>query len=240
MFRYIAAGVLLVLLFCIVLAPASLLRYATANVPGLNLIATSGTVWSGSGGVVVQGEKVGEASWSFQLPSILAMELRWRVEFSGRDAALAGEIGVNPGTFRANASGSLGEEALNYTLQPWGILITEAVSVETISVVWEDRELTTVDGKLYWPGGAVSWIMDGQLTNAALPAMNGQVGQSSGRLTGLLTPEQGQIPVVQIVLAPDGTFTVKISKLLTRLLGRPWPGSEPDHAIVIEMVDKVF
>jgi len=240
MVRYIAAGVVLFLVFCIAMAPAGLLRHATSDVPGLELIGTAGTVWSGRGGLVVQGEKVGEASWSFKPLELLSLQLGWDVQFTGRDAELTGAIGFSPGTFRANASGVIGEEALNYSLKQWDVQVAGAVSVQSIDAVWQAQQLTGLDGRLFWPGGPVSWFMDGHNAAATLPAMTGQLGQSAGALSGLILPDQGQTPVAQIELSPDGTFSLKISKLLTRLLGKPWPGSDPDHVIVIEMVDKVF
>ncbi|MBM4203228.1 MAG: type II secretion system protein N [Gammaproteobacteria bacterium] len=240
MVRYISAGVLLALLFSIIMAPASLLRRVTSDVPGLELIGMAGTVWSGSGGVVVQGEKVGQATWAFRPLGLLSLELTWDVQFTGRDAELNGGIGISPGAFRVNASGVLGEDALNYSLQQWDLHVAGAVSVESIDAVWKAQQLTSLEGRLSWPGGPISWFMDGQTATATLPAMTGQLAQSAGAVSGLIVPDEGQTPVAQIGLSADGMFTLKISKLMTILLGRPWPGSDPDHAIVIEMVDRVF
>lgn len=240
MLRYIAVGVLLALLLCIVFAPASLLGHAVKEIPGLEVVAPRGTLWSGHGGVVIQGEQIGIARWTLHPLRLLLFELAYSVRFTGRDAVLDGAVTVTPGTVHGRASGTLGADALNYTLAPWDVRIEQPVAVETVEAVFENRRLAAIDGQLAWPGGATTWLLDGSPTTVALPPMTGRLAASEGRLTGLLVPADGQIPLVQMMLAPDGTFTLKISKLLTRLVGRPWPGSDPDPAIVIEMVDDLF
>ncbi len=240
MFRYIGATALFVALICLVFAPAGLLRHFVSDVPGLHVVSPKGTLWSGAGGIIVQGEQIGSAEWSLQPLSLFAFELAWEVRFSGRDATLHGDVRISPGTLRGKASGVIGVDAINYTLAPWDTRIESPVSVEHLEATFEDQSLTMLDGQLTWPGGATSWLMDGGTSNATLPPMTAVLSSQDATLSGLMVPVDGQIPVVQVTLAPDGALTVKISKLLTRLVGRPWPGSDPDHAIVVEMVDDVF
>lgn len=240
MLRYLAVGLVLVLVLCIVFAPASLLRHAVSDVPGLEIVSPRGTLWTGDGGIVVQGEQIGTAHWTLLPFRLFQFELAHAVRFSGRDAVLEGDIAVSVGRVQGHASGTLGADALNYTLAPWDVRIEQPVTVEGVDAVFENRQLVSIDGHLAWPGGPTSWLMDGAPSTVTLPPLNGTLSSSDGSLSGLLVPADGQIPVVQMTLAPDGTFTLKISKLLTRLVGRPWPGSDPDHAIVIEMVDDLF
>jgi glycine cleavage system H lipoate-binding protein len=41
-------------------------------------------------------------------------------------------------------------------------------------------------------------------------------------------------------VAQDGMATVGITKQFTKMLGEPWPGGEPDHAVVLEVGEKLF
>jgi hypothetical protein len=48
------------------------------------------------------------------------------------------------------------------------------------------------------------------------------------------------MPLMLGKVAQDGMATVGITKQFTKMLGEPWPGGEPDHAVVLEVGEKLF
>lgn len=50
----------------------------------------------------------------------------------------------------------------------------------------------------------------------------------------------GQTPLLQAQLQDDGFAKVGVTKLLTKMLNRPWPGSDADHEVVLEVEEQVF
>ena len=47
-------------------------------------------------------------------------------------------------------------------------------------------------------------------------------------------------PLLQAALTGNGFARIGVTKYLTRLLGQPWPGGDPDHAVVLEVEEQVF
>jgi hypothetical protein len=47
-------------------------------------------------------------------------------------------------------------------------------------------------------------------------------------------------PLLHAALADNGFVRVGVTKYLTAMLGQPWPGSDPDHAVVLEVEEQVF
>jgi general secretion pathway protein N len=237
--RLILVG-LLITGFIVWLAPASLLRRVVNDIPGVDIVSPQGSLWNGSGSLVIQGEYVGTTRWQLRPLRLFALELAFDTQFSGRDAQLSGMFTASPRGLGADMAGTLGIQALNYTLAQWGVTVAAPVTVESVKAEWKNYQLKELDGKLVWPGGNVDWPAANGNGHASMPPLSGVVSDQNGSLFGLVVPVNEQIPLIQAELTPDGTFTLKISKLLTRLTGNPWPGSDPDHAIVIEMVDDLF
>ena len=52
--------------------------------------------------------------------------------------------------------------------------------------------------------------------------------------------QNGQTPLIKAELQDNGFAKVGITRLLTKMLDNPWPGSEPDHAVVLEVEEQVF
>jgi len=49
-----------------------------------------------------------------------------------------------------------------------------------------------------------------------------------------------EAPLLHIRLGPDGWLDIGVTKMLTKMAGFPWPGNEPDHAIVIDVSERLI
>lgn len=238
--RYVIVAGLLIGGFSIWLAPASLLRRVTNEVPGLDIVNTSGSLWDGRGMIVLQGEGVGTLNWQLKPTSLLALELGYDFDFTGRDTRLLGTFTAGIGRLGLTGSGMLGNQSINYTLAPYGVTLSGDIQVDHLSSVWRRGTMESLDGLLAWNGGLVSWSPAVAPGSATLPALQARMEGAAGNVNGVIAPVDGQTPLLQGSLLADGTLHVGMTTLLIRLLGIPRQGSEPDHVIVMEMTEDVF
>lgn len=236
--RHAVIALLLIIGFSISLAPASLLRRVTNDVPGLDVVNTTGTLWHGQGTIVLQGEGVGTLNWKLLPARFLALEFGFDFDFTGRDTNLQGTFSAGIGRLGMTASGSLGNQSLNYTLAPYGVTMSGDVLVDHVNSTWMRGTMESLDGLLAWNGGPVSWSSDPG--TATLPALQARLEGAAGNLNGVIIPTDGQTPLLQGSLLADGSLQVGMTRLLVRQLGIPWQGSEADHVIVMEMTEDVF
>ena len=238
--RYVIVAALLIGGFSIWLAPASLLRQVTSELPGIDVVNTTGSLWHGRGTIILQGEGVGILNWDLKPARLLALELGYDFDFTGRDTSLRGIFTAGIGRLGLTGNGLLGNQSLNYTLAPYGMTLSGDILVDHINSVWQSGTMESLDGLLAWNGGSVSWSSATAPGSATLPAMQARLEGAAGNLNGVIAPTEGQTPVLQGSLLADGTLQVGMTMLLFRLLGIPWQGSEPDHVIVMEMTEDVF
>jgi len=238
--RYVIVAVLLIGGFSIWLAPASLLRRVTNEVPGLDIVHTTGSLWHGRGTIVLQGEGVGTLDWKLVPARFLALELGYNFDFAGRDTNLQGTFTAGIGRLGLSGRGLLGNRSLNYTLAPYGVTMSGDVLVDHVNSVWTRGRMESLGGLLVWNGGPVSWSSAAVPGSATLPSLQARFEGAAGTLNGVIVPNDGQTPLLQGSLLPDGSLQIGMTMLLIRLLGIPWQGSEPDHVIVMEMTEDVF
>ncbi len=238
--RYLIVAVVLVSAFSIWLAPASLLRRVTNEVPGLDIVNTSGSLWHGRGTIVLQGEGVGTLGWKLVPVRLLELELGYNYDFTGRDTNLQGNFTAGIGRLSLAGHGSLGNQSLNYTLSPYGVTMNGDVLVDHVNSIWARGRMESLDGLLAWNGGPVSWSSAAEPGTATLPPLQARFEGAEGNLNGIIVPIDGQTPLLQGSLQPDGNLQIGMTMLLIRMLGIPWQGSEPDHVIVMEMTEDVF
>jgi hypothetical protein len=68
----------------------------------------------------------------------------------------------------------------------------------------------------------------------------GFLDSSSGQPEMSVYQSNDETPLMLARISRDGLATIGITKQFTKLLGEPWPGNEPDHAVVLEVGEKLF
>ena len=101
-----------------------------------------------------------------------------------------------------------------------------------------------VDGEVRWEGGPVRYRLAGQSFDIVLPPMLGRIespqeGKDPGWPRLRVTNEEDGSLMMTGRLTPTGSAAIGITKGFTRLAGQPWPGSEPDHAVVLEVEEQL-
>ncbi len=100
--------------------------------------------------------------------------------------------------------------------------------------------LPQVRGELKWSGGDVGYRLSGRDHRVTLPPLVGFIDSSSGQPEISVYQVDDKMPLMLAKVAQDGMATVGITKQFTKMLGEPWPGGEPDHAVVLEVGEKLF
>jgi hypothetical protein len=75
---------------------------------------------------------------------------------------------------------------------------------------------------------------------AQLPALVGFVDSSAGHPEISVYATNDETPLILARIAQDGWVTIGITKRFTELTGQPWHGDQPDHAVVVEVQEKLF
>ena len=88
-----------------------------------------------------------------------------------------------------------------------------------------------------WSGGQVRYILSGRSSTSILPPLVAYLGEGA---EATVFAQNGQTPLIKAELLDNGFAKVGITRLLTKMLDNPWPGSEPDHAVVLEVEEQVF
>ncbi|MCP5181020.1 MAG: type II secretion system protein N [Pseudomonadales bacterium] len=240
--RYAIVLLLFFLGFAVAYAPASLLRRYTNDVPGLDIVDPAGTLWSGNGTLVADGRVLGRATWRIRPLAALKLHGVYDVRvFNDNGSLLEGSIDIGFQGLTLDAAGTVDTQTLNQVLQTWQLSLSGDLDVKHVVSRWRDGRLDSLDGELGWAGGQALFNNPGGPGQATLPMLTAVLtGDGQGGLSAILVSEGEQTPLVQARLAADGMLKVDITKRMTRLLGTPWRGDEPDHAVVISLEETVL
>jgi len=235
-------------------SPTNLLqRGAAPGAPEIRLLRTTGTVWSGAGQLLVNRIPIGDLSWRLQASGLLALEaaVDWQLEgeqFSAQGTAAARNNEFDLRAVRANLSEQFLQAALGrYDIAPSGNLTIANLDITNLrlneQLNWPSQ--VTAVGEARWSGGQVHYQLAGQSYDIELPAMQGTIdsapnnAQNPGWPQLKVISEEDAMLLITGRLTPTGSAAVGITKGFTRLAGQPWPGSEPDHIVVLEVEEQL-
>lgn len=225
----------------IVLAPASLVGLLVRDARPLTLGALTGTLWHGSGDVGFDGTPLGRLNWSFAPVLLLNGQFGFDVDLHGDQLDLAGRAGASPGGASAQLHGTLDAALLKEPLARYAVELPGSFAFDDVDVTHRyGSRLPMLRGDLKWTGGMVNYRLSGRDQRLDLPPLAGLLDSSSGQPTLTVTKIDDTMPLLIGHLTEDGVASLGITKQFTKMLGEPWPGSEPDHAVVLEVGEKLF
>jgi len=240
--RTILIGMLLFVGFALAFAPAGLMRLAFNQLHGVTMTQAAGTIWHGQGRLLLEDRALGLFKWELR-PSVL-LRGALGVDFTLVHAAdpagppLAGWATVGFGrTYELELSGTIPAEVVSSLLAPYDMAITGDLNLNGASLSGNGGVPTSAAGQVTWAGGSVSYILSGRSLSSNLPPLVAYLGDGA---QATVFAQNGQIPLIRAELLDNGFAKVGITKLLTKMLDNPWPGSDPDHAIVLEVEEQVF
>ncbi len=240
MIRTVSIGALLFVVFAVAFAPASLLR-APLSGSGADLLQPAGTVWKGSADLYLAKQGAGRISWRFRPLTLLQGALGYHVDLTGADHDLRGTVRLRPGTAEAVLDGHAASAFANRWLAPYDIVIAGDLTLQNLQLrVPYDLEQSrggSAAGSVSWAGGPVRYRLSGRDHSARLPPLVAYLGDG---LEAVVFPEGGQTPLLRARLQENGFLWIGVTKMMTRLAGNSWPGSHPDHEVVLEVEEQLF
>ncbi len=237
--KTLAIGLVLFIVFVVALAPAGLLRRATDTVPGLDLAQPTGTIWRGTGQLIVDRQLIGNLAWVFQPLSILRLAPGYDVELKGDALSLAGMVNASMSGTQLSLAGRIDADLFDRYLNAYDLTIAGELSISALSAVVADGRITQLEGEARWSGGEVRYVLSGRLGASELPPLVAYVATEEFP-TADIFPEGGQTPLLHVQLLDTGFVKIGVTKSLTKMLNNPWPGGDPDHAVVLEVEEKIF
>ncbi|MFB3106102.1 MAG: type II secretion system protein N [Pseudomonadales bacterium] len=233
-------GSLLFIFFAIAFAPAGLMRTAFDQVPGAVLTEPSGTLWEGSGRIYLNEQSLGLLAWDFSPGKMLGGSLIYEFSITGPEHDLTGEIAVSLSATALQVSGEIAAPLVNDWLAPYDIAISGTVQLDTTQVNVVDGYPKGAEGRVHWSGGTVRYTLSGRTSSATLPPLVAYLDEGPEGPSAIVFAQSGQTPLIKAELLENGFAKVGITKLLTKLLNNPWPGSDSDHVIVLEVEEQVL
>ncbi len=222
-------------------APASLVRLALRDVPQVTLAGPTGTLWHGYGDLGIARTQLGRIEWSFAPMALLGGDAGFDVRITGEHIDLAGRTTASLRSGHAALDGTLDTALLSDVFSRYDLRIPGTIAVEhlDLSAAYGAR-LPDVRGELKWSGGEIGYRLSGRDHRVALPPLVGFIDSSSGQPEISVYQVDDKMPLMLAKVAQDGMATVGITKQFTKMLGEPWPGGEPDHAVVLEVGENLF
>ena len=235
--RLVIFGVLLFLTFTVAFAPAGIV---TRLIPSsaTTLLEPEGSLWHGQAKLYHQGHGLGTLSWRLHPTSLLLLNPRvdWRLTQRGLTAS-ATTIGVTTPNFVVN--GDLDMHLIAPLLARYDLSVPGTVTFNGVSgrLDPQERTLTELAGQALWSGGPIEYVLSGQRSKSVLPAMEVILNAPASATVRALG---ARVPMMEIAFTAQGSVAIGLTKMFTKLLGRSWPGRDPDHTIVLVVEEQFF
>jgi len=230
-------GFLVFLALLISQAPAGIARWLVAQSGQASLLNATGTLWSGQGDLLIAQQSMGRISWDLQGVTILQGKLGYHVALTGPDQDLTGSVQSGFSGINLQVSGLVRNVAVNRWLETYNILLSGDFTLQEVAVNIRDGFPERTSGSVHWAGGAVTYQLAGKISSGILPEMTALLGPGP---EATVLPVGGQTPLLQAEIQHNGFAKVGVTKALTKMLDTPWPGADPDHAVVLEVEEQVF
>lgn len=235
--KAIVAGILVFLILVLIRIPAGIIHTFVPDGSQIRVLSPEGTLWNGSGELLVQGISTGIVNWSVQPSTILQGRLGYELALSGAGIDIDASLETGLATTKASINGTVEGAFVNRWLAPYHIELDGVFHLADVKLILEERLLTGLDGRLSWDGGPIRYRLSGIMHDSALPPMLADLGPGPAAVA---YARGESTPLLQAALGDNGFARIGVTKYLTRILGQPWPGSDPDHAVVLEVEEQVF
>ncbi len=225
--------------FCLIFAPAQLLAPAVERIPGAKLIGVNGTIWAGSGRLLVQGRDIGLLTWALRPTSLLNLfpEVDWTV--SGEHLQLSGKLNLGTSRMVISMSGSVAATAINPWLAVYELSLSGDFNLRDLYLHITDGWPDDTRGTLNWSGGRLRYVLSQHSKDTQLPPLEARIGYEDGPRATVFEQDRTR-PLLEATLLDNGFVRIGITMLLTRLLNEPWPGGGPDDKVVLAVEEKIL
>ena len=150
---------------------------------------------------------------------------------------LSGGVDAGVSNVQATIEGRVDGAFVNRWLAPYHIELAGVFDLQAVNFELQGRSLTQLAGRLDWDGGPIRYQLSGKMHDSVLPPMTADLGPGPAAVA---YAKGESTPLLQAALTDNGFARIGVTKYLTRILGQPWPGGDPDHAVVLEVEEQLF
>ncbi|XOV82074.1 MAG: type II secretion system protein N [bacterium] len=243
MIKYILAGLLVFLLAAIIVAPAGILDRLVSQTDSAELTHSRGSLWRGQADLLVDNTHLGQVNWDFNMSSLFRLQPTYAWDLTQSHWQLSGLAGTSLSEVAVDLTGEIDADGVNQWLGSYDITTGGHFEIlpTRIQLPHNSRLPSNLTGQINWSGGPVRYTLSGLLSEANLPPLVAYLDMNaSNEPQATVFASQDQTPLLIATLSANGYAKVGISKRFTQLLNNPWPGTDPDHHIVIQVEEKIF
>ena len=234
-------GILALLGFVVYTAPATLLGAALGDKGPARLTQVQGSIWDGAAAAEYAGQSLGALTWRFDAGGLAEGDVAFDWQLAGAGHALSGSARFGLAGLQCEATGTVRGATMRRILAPYWIEAQGDVGIERIRAdLTYDLHPRNMAGELSWSGGEVRYRLAGEHYQMVLPPLTGVLETDNTEPALTVFGEGVPAPLLQVRLGADGWLDIGVTKMLTKMAGFPWPGNEPDHAIVIDVSERLI
>jgi type II secretion system (T2SS) protein N len=243
MTKYVLAGLVVFVIAAIAAAPAGIVDRLVNQSGTAELTHSQGSLWRGQADLLVENNHLGQVQWDFKVGSLFKLKPTYQWTLTQSNWALAGAAGTGFSEVEFNVSGEVDAQAINQWLAAYDITTSGTFNIAPTEVLLpHDATLPRAfTGQINWTGGLVRYTLSGLRSEASLPPLVAYLDlNEDNEPQATVFAQNDQTPLLIASLGNSGFAKVGISKRFTQLLNNPWPGTDPDHHIVVQVEEKVF
>ena len=240
-YGYALVGVLALLGFVVYSAPATLLAAVLGDIGAARLTQVQGSIWDGAAAAEYGGQSLGALTWRFDASGLAKGQAVFDWQLADTGHALSGSARLGLAGMHCQATGTVRGAAMRRILARYWIEAEGDIGILRIGAdLTYDLHPKNMVGELSWNGGEVRYRLAGEHHQMVLPPLTGVLETDNAEPALTVFGEGVPAPLLHVRLGADGWLDIGVTKMLTQMAGFPWPGNEPDHAIVIDVSERLI
>jgi hypothetical protein len=241
MARHLLIGFIILLGMAVYTAPATLVSLIIGGDKPLRLAKAEGSLWAGKAAVIFKEQPIGQLNWSFAPLTLLRgdLEFTWSLEGAAHEAS--GEVKVDFNRWTIMATSTIESDSIRKILKPYQIEVGGKLTITKLEAMGTHKgNSPTYSGTVNWTGGEVRYQLSRRTHKTTLPPLFASIETKNREPTLVAHTKKNELPLMKLKLDKDGWVHVGITKEFLQLVGQPWIGNGPNHAIVIEVTEQLL
>ena len=238
---WIVLGIVAMIVIFVVMIPARAYSMIFENY-GTNLLATKGTIWYGSGNVIVAGKNIGRLKWHFRPIEIFTGKLAFNVTMQNQSIHLAGVLKRRISSTEFQGTTTLAHSHVNKVLLPYEILVEGDFEINDLSVKINNKnQLEILSGSVSWEGGTSRYRANDETGVFEMPAVVGELTHDDGVAMLNARDQEKNIPLITARFQPEsGLFETSLTQHMLELSQMPFSSSADSSAVVLEISRELY
>lgn len=239
--RYTLIGTATFVVCLILFAPPTPISSALQRIPGVLTGQPSGSLWSGAVDVGYHGNELGRLNWSYRPQDLLRLRIGFSYSLQNSTHAFTGVASTSASKAEATLTGEMSATLLTDLLARYDISISGEFDIlETIYLVAPHGGTPRATGKIRWSGGTVAYRLGTTSRRTTLPQLIAYLESPATGPSATVYAQDDDTPLLLASVQHDGWVSIGVTVKFLELVGQPWSGSQPPHAVIMEVQEKLF